>query len=122
HSVRAFVRYLPDTTWRLSLDMRVGRLTGRNESNREHAQFRQPDIQVRDGHSANEGNYGNPTYTHNFNVEKKISPQLIFSFLHSTKSSASFDENIRGAYDRYFLFGDSTVDEAQRNEQREKSL
>src|SRR5690606_408036 len=114
HNVRAFARFVPDTTFRMSLDMRANFITGNNEGKNATNRTRGQGIYVQEGYSNSMSTSSTPQYNHTFMLEKKLNPKLIMQMNHNLRTSSSFRDELSDSYNRFYLFQDSTVDESVR--------
>jgi hypothetical protein len=122
HSLRGLVRYVPDTTFRISLELRANLVSNRDESNSSRNQLRDQLTPVIDGTTSSIVTSTRPYYSHNFQVEKKIHPKLIFNLRHNFSSSYSERYQTTDSYNRFYLFQDSIVDETVRRGTDETSV
>src|SRR5690606_21341795 len=89
HAVRAFARFAPDTTFRISLDIRANFVTGDNEGKNETSRNRGSGLRVQEGYSTNNSISSAPQYHHTLILEKKLHPKLIVHMNHTLRTSTS---------------------------------
>lgn len=111
HSLRAFARFIPDTTFRISLDIRANLVSGKNEGKDERNRMRDNGEPVLAGHSSEWETSSSPSYRHAFTTEKKLNPKVIVTLNHDLRSSSSSRDAVSDAFSRFYLFQDSVVDE-----------
>ncbi len=114
HTIRVFARFVPDTTFRISLDIRANFVTGNNEGKNETNRNRGDLVYVQEGYSSSTVVSSTPRYNHTFMMEKKLNPKLIMQVNQNLRSSSSSRDELSDSYNRFYLFQDSTVDESVR--------
>ncbi len=112
HKIRAFVRYIPDTTSRISLESTVE--LGQNSNNHygNSSTSRDDETQVGEGENRNSSARSNRHYRYNFYTEKKFTrSKMLLSLTHSLDNRVSQNDNETNSFNHYYLFNDSTVNQ-----------
>lgn len=112
HRIRAFIRYTPDTTARISLESNVELGQNNNQYQGNSNTLRDDETQVREGENHNNSERSNNRYRYNFYAEKKFPrSKMLLSLTHSLENRVSQNDNEQNSFNRYYLFSDSTVNQ-----------
>lgn len=114
HYLRGFVRYTPDTTFRVSLDARGTFNRNARDIRGDTHRYRTADVDVHSGDYENNYSRRSPIYRQVINLEKSLSPKLIISLDQTWTRSTFRTADSRLAFDRYFIYNDSTVNQHNR--------
>jgi len=112
HRIRAFVRYNPDTTSRVSLESTIELGQNSNSHYGNSNTSRNDEIQVREGENRNNSARSNRHYRYNFYTEKKFPrSKILLSLNHSLDNRMAQNDNETNSFNHYYLFNDSTVNQ-----------
>lgn len=112
HRVRAFIRYIPDTTSRVSLESTIELGSNNNNHYGNSSTLRDDETQVREGENQNRSARLNRRYQYNFYAEKKFTrSKMLLSLSHSLENRVSRNTNEASSFNHYYLFNDSTVNQ-----------
>ncbi|MGK6352549.1 carboxypeptidase regulatory-like domain-containing protein [Parapedobacter sp. DT-150] len=112
HKVRAFTRYAPDTTARVSLEANVELGRNVNDHYGSSSTLRDETTNVREGENNSNSTRQNRSYQYNFYAEKKLTAsKILFSLSHNLNNRLTENENANQSFNRYYLFNDSTINQ-----------
>src|SRR5690606_24294965 len=112
HRIRAFARYSPDTTSRVSLESNLSLGQNRNHHSGNSNTVRDNDVAVREGEDFNRSASSNNRYQYSLNAERKFpGSKILLSLNHSLDNRTRQDDNESNALNHYYLFNDSTVNQ-----------
>lgn len=113
HRVRAFVRYAPDTTSTVALDVNLELDRSANDHYGSSSRLRDEGTNVQDGENNSNNTIGNRNFRYNLYGEKKLAAsKILLSFSQNGNIQQSENNSIRNTVNRYYLFNDSTVDQS----------
>ncbi len=113
HLVRAFVRYNPDTTSRISFESNIDLSQNKNVQHSSSTRLRDEGTRVQEGE--NNGNWSNPArhFRYYFYAEKKLArSNILLSFSQRFSNRTSESDQLQHTFNRYYLFNDSLVDQS----------
>jgi len=112
HRIRAFVRYSPDTTARISLESNIDLGQNRNHHSGNANTLRDGGDAVSDGENFNHSTSSDKRYRYNFYAEKKFpGSKMLLSLNHSLDNRVARRDNESNALNHFYLFNDSTVNQ-----------
>lgn len=113
HLIRSLIRYIPDTTSRISFETNID--LGRNKNIQYGSQNRQREenTRIQEGETNASWFSPNTNFRYNFRAEKKfIRSKLHLSFTQHYNNRISENDQVQNTLNRYYLFNDSLVDQS----------
>lgn len=98
HRIRTFIRYIPDTTSRVSLESTIELGSNNNDHYGNSSTLRDDETQVREGENRNRSAMSNRRYQYNFNAERNLPVQRC-----SYRSATPWKTGFRGIRTRRVL-------------------